>query len=75
VYVLFFLLSLTASSALQISRIFALSARSSAMSTLVEISAQVLANDDRVSAHVYAISAIKASMPIQTLSDSIAKYR
>jgi hypothetical protein len=45
------------------------------MSTLAEISAQILANDDRVSAHVYAISAIKASMPIQTLSDSIAKYR
>jgi hypothetical protein len=45
------------------------------MSTLAEISAHVLANDDRVSAHVYAISAIKASMPIQTLSDSIATYR
>jgi hypothetical protein len=71
----FLLLSLNPSSALRFSRIFVLSARSSAMSTLEEIRAQILANNTRASVHVLAISAIKASMPIQTLSDSITKYQ
>jgi hypothetical protein len=48
---------------------------SSAMSTLEEIRAQILANNTRASVHVLAISAIKASMPIQTLSECITKYQ
>jgi hypothetical protein len=45
------------------------------MSTLEEIRAQILANNTRASVHVLAISAIKASMPIQTLSEWITKYQ
>jgi hypothetical protein len=69
------LLSFNTSSALRFSRIFVLSARSSAMSTLEGIHAQIHANNTRAARHLSAISAIKASMPIKTLSESITNYQ
>jgi hypothetical protein len=60
---------------LRFSRIFVLSARSSVMSTLEEIHAQILANNIRAAGHLSAISAIKVSMPIKTLSECITNYQ
>jgi hypothetical protein len=69
------LLTFNSSSALRFSRISVLSARSSAMSTLEEIRAQIHENNESAILYFSAISELQASMPIRTQSDSITKYQ